>query len=129
MVSDTRYDFPEADALSPGEVWSIRFPVRVRDDAGAFAAETSFATYSAWAFYVFQDLATGGPSATDRAAKAIVSLAEASGITVGAAPNVDIAVTAAQSGNVPTGRRGYELWATISGNLKRLAYGIIPVID
>lgn len=128
MASDTRYDFDDADALTPGEVWAIRFPVRVRDDAGAFTAETSFATYAAWAFYVFTSLETAGPTADLRASNAIISLAEGSGITVGAAPNVDILATAAQTALVSTGRRGYELWATVGGNLKRLAHGTIPVV-
>lgn len=129
MTDARRYDIPTTKAVTPGEVWDFTVTVQEEQSDGTYDPAASFASYDEWAFYVFRDLADAGATSTERAARALVSLAESSGITVGTPPEVTISATAAQTANVPPGStRAYELWAEINGSAKRVAYGTIPVV-
>lgn len=129
MTDPRRYDIPTTKSVTPGEVWDFTVTVQEEQEDGTYDPASSFSSYDAWAFYIFESLATAGGTATARAAKAYVSLSAGSGITVGSAPTVTIQATAAQTANVPPGAtRAYELWATVNGSAKRLAYGTIPVV-
>ena len=127
MTELTRYDFTDQQAVTPGEVWNFRFPVYVD---GTTTLETDFSSYSGWKFYMFRDLDAAGKTAALRAASDYFSgaIVSGSGITA-SVPNVDVEVSDTQNANVPTDRRAYELWATVNGKLKRLAFGTIPVVN
>ena len=113
-----RYDFKEADNLTPGEARTLRFPVK--NSAGA-----NVSSFSGWEFEFFViatlDEADG---LTSLRAEAAVDVENAS-ITA-SAPNVDVPLT---SSDWPVaGTYAYELWRVDTGNENRLAYGIFPVI-
>lgn len=124
-VDPRRDDIPMSKAVTPGETWDFDVTVQEEQSDGTYDPAASFTAYDDWAFYILESLGI------DRLATAgvYVSLAVSSGITVGSAPSITVQATATQTRAVPAGvTRAYELWATISGSTKRLAYGTLPVL-
>lgn len=113
-----RYDFKEADNLTPGEKRTLRFPVKDSDGANV-------ASFSGWEFEFFLLSALSeADGLADLRTEATVDIENAS-ITA-SAPNVDVPLTA--SDWPAAGTYAYELWRVDSGNEGRLAYGSFPVI-
>lgn len=130
-----RYDFPEEDAFTRGEVWDIEISVREKQEDGTYDPAASFAAYSDWEFYVFPGLERSktnepiGPSQANRQRDALFYLTVGAGLTVGTPPEITLQASIAQSSLVPAGWRGYHLWAKVNSNWKRLAHGVLLVKD
>lgn len=122
IADSRRYDFSRADARTAGEDFEITFTVREKQSDGSYLNAASFAAYSGWVCYLFDDYRDAGGTAAERSTAAIASGA----VTPGTPPSITVAYTALQTANVRPGDRWYELWATVSSKLTRLAYGILP---
>ncbi len=120
-----RSDISRARAATPGEDYVISFTVREEQADGSFIQAVSFAGYSDWALYVFDDLRDAGASAVARGSAAIYTLS-GSNFDVTTAPNAVATAAGSVTALVAPGDRGYELWATANSLTKRLAYGTLP---
>lgn len=124
-----RFDIPRTKAPTPGEDFTIDFTVREEQADGSFVNATSFASYSDWKFYVFDDLRDAGGTAAERGSAAIYSRTDGgNGIAEGTPPAVSVTSPGSLSAQVTPGERGYELWATAGAATKRVAYGTIPFV-
>lgn len=123
-----RYDFPKTDALTPGEHKTLRFTARERLPNGTWQPISSFASFSNIEFYLLDKAADAGATMTERRARSIFYVTQAS-MNVSTPPLIDVPLQAADTAKVRTGARWYELWADYLGNPTRLAYGWIQFED
>lgn len=124
-IDPRRDDIPMSKAVTPGETWDFDVTVQEEQSDGTYDPASSFASYDDWAFYILEGIGID----RNGTAGVYVALTEGEGITVGSAPSVTAQATAAETTAVRPGTtRAYELWATVSGSTKRLAYGTIPVV-
>lgn len=115
---DTRYDFGMEDAVTPGETWNFLWNLRIKQPDGTFDPAESFTGYANWALYILHRLSSALESAYCTATP-----------VAGTPPEITAEIPSSDNDSVPVGTRAYELWATVGGKPKRLAYGTIPVVD
>ena len=114
-----KFDFTAAYKLVPGEHRVLRF---VCNDANG----DPVSSFSGWtfAFYLLPTQRT----ALDSTDVLLTKTSGGGGISA-TVPNIDVTLTAANTGDLDARPNFYELWRTDSGNEVRLAYGSIVFID
>ena len=107
-----------AAGLTLGEDRTIRFVVK--DSNGANVSSFSGWTFG-WYLLPRQNMATDD-------ADVLLTKTSASGISA-TAPNVDVSLDPADTGDLTARTYFYELWRTDSEDVTRLAYGPIVFVD
>lgn len=127
-----RHDFTRDQGLTPYTDRTLRL---VAEDANGVAI-TSFAGWEADFFLVLEtQRSVNGVANLQAAALFDRDEADAVPINLGTPPNVDVPIQVADwgagAGQIPDAgaRYWYEAWRTDAGNVERIAYGYLEVID